>query len=325
MSLVTATAFQVSPAVQARAFIVLGALAKSDVDDDFFYQMLVALKTALGQFSDSDTIPVVSMLRCIRNVVPALLPGSRYLPQIFWLAVALLQSSHIALYLEAANLLRVTVETLNAQDLLGEQGMAVSLLEYRAPIEDIATQLDQLLGLPFDVNFSFSLAAIIFKGMRLGFLRNTTTEVLRTLLRVASRATPEANIRNEGPGAAIVPDALGLFIALLPASTDASSYRQLLLDANADADWFMEYGFEATEDRHVPRVPLGLLGIADNDTALFVISLLRTMILSTPGDDAETEILFCLLSDVAMAYPDVLALTYVFFLCAWEFVLTKYS
>ena len=62
MSLVTATAVQVSPAVQARAFIVLGALATSDVDDDFFYQMLVALKTALSQFNDADTLAVVSML-----------------------------------------------------------------------------------------------------------------------------------------------------------------------------------------------------------------------------------------------------------------------
>ena len=40
MSLVTATAFQQSPAVQTRSFVVLAALAVSEVDDDFFYQIL---------------------------------------------------------------------------------------------------------------------------------------------------------------------------------------------------------------------------------------------------------------------------------------------
>jgi hypothetical protein len=322
MSLVTATAFQVSPAVQARAFIVLGALATSDVDDDFFYQILVALKTALSQFSDTDTMSVVSMVRCIRNVVPALLPNSRYLPQIFWLAVALLQSSHLALYPEAVNLLRVTTETLGSQNLLGKKGMSRALLNNRSSIEDIASQLDQLLCLSFEEHFSLALSAIIFKGIRLNFLQSTAVEALRALLRVSSQTAPEAHIKNEGPGAAISPEALGYFLALLPVSTNAASYRQLLMDSNADADWLIENGFEATEEQRVPRVPLGLLGIADDNVALFVISFLRTLIM-THGDDAETELLFCLLSDVATAYPEVLALTCVFLSSSLIFVLSK--
>ena len=104
MSLVTSSAFQLSPAVQTRAFVSLGILATSDVDDDLLYQMLVAFKTALSQSHESDTTSVVSMLRCIFRVVPALPINSRYLPQIFWLAVALLQSSHMGIYVEAINL-----------------------------------------------------------------------------------------------------------------------------------------------------------------------------------------------------------------------------
>ena len=101
MSLITSSAFQLSPAVQTRAFVSLGVLATSDVDDDLLYQMLVAFKTALSQSSENETTSVVSMLRCIRNVVPALPRYSRYLCQLFWLAVALLQSSHLVLYVEA--------------------------------------------------------------------------------------------------------------------------------------------------------------------------------------------------------------------------------
>ena len=79
MSLITSSAFQLSPAVQSRAFVALGVLATSDVDDDLLYQMLVAFKTALSQASETDTTSVVSMLRCITNVVPATNGNSRYL------------------------------------------------------------------------------------------------------------------------------------------------------------------------------------------------------------------------------------------------------
>jgi len=313
MSLVTSTAFQVSPAVQARAFIVLGALATSDVDDDFFYQMLVALKTGLSQFSESDTVPVVSMLRCLRNVVPALPLNSRYLPQVFWLAVALLQSRHFGLYLEAAHLLRVTTDTLYSQGYFEDQGMVATLLEYRASIEEVASQVDALLGVSFEVSFSFSLATVVFTGMRRGLLRGAAIDTLRTLLRISARAVPKGS--EDHPGLAIQYESLGFLLALLPASTDEGSYMQLLTDANVDSSYMPQDRFEPADQKHVPRVPLALLGITDQDTALFVISFLRTMIMSTQGDDAETEILFCLLSEVADAFPAVLAVACVAWLC----------
>ncbi|KAI0040644.1 hypothetical protein FA95DRAFT_1647858 [Auriscalpium vulgare] len=312
MSLVTATAFQVSPTIQARAFVVLGALATADVDDDFFYQMLVALRNALSASSEAVPISVVSMLRCLSSVVPALVPNSRYLAQVFWLAVALLESSHIAFYPEAANLLRVAVESLGAQGLLRERGVAPTLLDQRAAMEEVAVQLDQLLGISFEDSFSFSMAAVIFKGVRPHFLRPTAVELLRSFLRVSSRATVDYDEPpNEGPGGAIAPDALGYFLALLPVSTTPSAYRQLLMDANADAYWLLDDGVDAADELGtVPRVSLDLLGIADFDVALLVVSFISTMLGSNQGDNAETEILFCLLADIALAYPDVLAITY---------------
>lgn len=105
MSLVTSSAFQLSPAVQTRAFIALGVLATSDVDDDLLYQMLVAFRSAL-QSTDKDLSSVISMLRCIYRVVPSLPRQSRYLPYLFWLAVGLIQSSNAVVYLEAVSTLR---------------------------------------------------------------------------------------------------------------------------------------------------------------------------------------------------------------------------
>ena len=45
MGLLTLTAFQLSPSVQPRAFVVMGTLALSDVDDDLLYQMLIAFRS----------------------------------------------------------------------------------------------------------------------------------------------------------------------------------------------------------------------------------------------------------------------------------------
>ena len=46
MALVAPTAFQQSPAIQTRSFVALAALAISQVDDDFLYQILVAFECA---------------------------------------------------------------------------------------------------------------------------------------------------------------------------------------------------------------------------------------------------------------------------------------
>ncbi|EIN11059.1 hypothetical protein PUNSTDRAFT_51619 [Punctularia strigosozonata HHB-11173 SS5] len=306
MSLVTSTAFQLSPAIQSRAFLVLGTLATSDVDDDLLYQMLVAFKTALSQSTESDTSAVVRMLRCIYNVVPSLIENSRYLPHMFWLAVALLQSSHISYYMEATQLLVSTITTMEKQSAFVEDGVSTTLLSARTQIEDIAGQLDHLLGLSFTNAFSFSLATTIFKGVRHSGLKDSADSALRTLLKATAQAAAEAK-SHPSP---LCPDALGYFLALLPLSTNTETYRQLLRDSQVDEFWLVEYLNNPGEKGAVPRVPFELLGVQDSTTALLVTSFVGAMLESAQGDDAETEILFNVLSDVAVAFPETVSLAY---------------
>ncbi|KAI0291754.1 hypothetical protein BC826DRAFT_969907 [Russula brevipes] len=264
MSLVTATAFQVSPTIQFRAFVVLGELATADVDDDFFYQMLVAFRSTLIRTTDS-TISVVSMLRCIRNVVPALQRGSRYLGPIFWLGVALLQFGHMAFYAEASQLLRVTIQRLADQGFVQEHGVPESMLEHRYGFRDIADQLDQSLKISFESSFSLSLAAILVKGFKLKSFKPVALDSLRTMLRISSRAP--SNDEGNSP-LRVTPDSLGYFLALLSAATTQRKFGELLHDANLD-----EY-------------PAG----------------------DDPAESADEDV--PLLSDVSMAYPEVLTICY---------------
>ena len=309
MSLVTSMAFQLSAAIQPRAFIVIGTLATSDVDDDLLYQMLVAFKASLSQSNETNTTSVVSMLRCICKIIPALVENSRYICQVFWLAVALLQSSHIAFYVEATNLLRMSLEHMESQGSFNGSVHEI-LLDGRTPLEDIACQLDQLLGLSFDANFSFSLASIIFKGIRHSGLKDSAEAALRYLLRVTVRAGVKENGVLEGSREVLHADALGYFVALLPLSTSISSYRRLLEDCDVDASWLSET--TSNEDEGVPRVSLSFIGVNDASTALLLTSFVGAILTTAQGDDAETEILYNLLSDVAVLYPDTVSMAYVF-------------
>ncbi|KAF8270977.1 hypothetical protein EI94DRAFT_1797570 [Lactarius quietus] len=309
MSLVTATAFQVSPTIQFRAFVVLGELATAEVDDDFFYQMLVAFRSTLMRTTDS-TISVVSMLRCIRNVVPALQHGSRYLGPIFWLAVALLQFGHMAFYTEASQLLCVTISQLSEQGLVQELGVSDSLLEHRSGFREIADRLDQSLRISFESNFSFSLAAITIKGLKLKTFKPVALDSLRTMLRVSSRAASSVAQPEVRSLPRVAPESLGYFLALLSAATTQKAYRELLQDANLDACLSGEDPVERADEDDMPRISLSLLNITDVNVALLVVSFIGVMLEIFQGENAETEIYFKLLSDVSMAYPEVLAMCY---------------
>ncbi|KIL70462.1 hypothetical protein M378DRAFT_1044573 [Amanita muscaria Koide BX008] len=308
MSLITSTSFQLSPAVQIRSFIAMGTLATNDVDDDMLYQLLVALRNALYKANESQTLPIVSMLRCLRKMVPSLQQNSRYIVQLFWLAIALLQSSHMAFYEEATCLLRVSLEKMEADRMFYTAPMHVVLLEGRIPLDEVSSQLDEILKLSFETNFSFSLASIVFKGIRHTPFRNSAQAALRSLLSVTMRSRQRSSPEQRNT---TLSDALGYFLALLPLSTSGPAYRRLLEDCHVDDAWIPQPGIEDDEEENlVPRVSPLLLGITDSTTALLATSFVGVMLTTAQGDDAESELLYMLLCNIAVTYPDIVALVY---------------
>ncbi|KDR84288.1 hypothetical protein GALMADRAFT_87191 [Galerina marginata CBS 339.88] len=306
MSLVTATAFQQSPAVQTRSFVALAALAIAEVDDDFLYQILVAFKSALMKANETNTMAIVSMLRCMSKIVPAIVDTSRYITVLFWLAVALLEASHLGFYIEALSLLRVTLDNMEQQGMFKVNSVQVVLMEAREQLEDVTSQLDEMLRISFETSFSFSLAAIIFKGMRHSGLKDSAEAALRTLLRVTSGAQEEMV---NGFKQTVRPEALGYFVALLPVSTTPRSYKCLLNDAHIEGAWATDAEGD-DEDSGIPDLGHLSLGIHDSMTALLVASFIGTILASAQGDDSETQILYGLLSSLAMSYPEIISITY---------------
>ena len=306
MSLVTATAFQQSPAVQTRSFIALATLAVSQVDDDLIYQILVAFKSALARANESNTEPIISMLRCMCKIVPAVVGTSRYICVLFWLAVALLQGSHASYYAEASSLLQITLKTMEEQGLFRNNSVQNVLLEAREPLEEVTSQLDDMLRLSFERSFSFSLAAIIFKGLRHSALKESAEAALRTLLQVTVAAY--SNAASSGPPNLPSYDTLGYFIALLPVSTTPKAVYQLLKESKFDSI-DVAIPDPDDDDGRVPCLTAEFLGIHDSTTALFVTTFVGSILSTAQGDDAETELLCALLSDLCFSYPDIVSMT----------------
>lgn len=307
----TATAFQVSPVVQTRSFVALGSLATSDVDEDFMYQILAAMSKAFDSFHDNSAITVVSMLRCVCNLIPALNDHRRYVPAFFWLGVALLETGHPAFFAEASLLIRVSMETMEKKGLFRNRPVSAVLLEARQPFEELTLQMDDILCLSFDTEFSIAMAHVLFKGVRHSILRESAEDVLRTLLRVSVKSYHQANTNApNGMNATLPPDSLGYFLALLPLSSSTNAYRQLLKESSIDDAWHSDAGLPDL-DRDgscAPKVTPVFLGINDSSTALMVATLIGTMLGSAQGDDAETEMLYGLLAELSLSFPDVISL-----------------
>lgn len=222
MGLVAATCFQHNPATQPQAFIVLGYLASDEVDDDLIYQILVAMSTALSRFIESDSILIASMLRCLSCIIPGLLSDSQYVTSLFWLAIGVLQLGYIPLFAPGLQLMITALRSINTIS----NGMQFTelmefLLNARRTVTDQVKKLDQVSGVSFDTEFTFSLIAIIYKGVRHPSTKKLTTEVLLELLQLA--ANPGES--SAGDGTVVIPSGVAYFVALI--SISASSGDEL--------------------------------------------------------------------------------------------------
>lgn len=196
------------------------------------------------------------------------------------------------------------MENMMLQGIFDERGVSFTLLQERVPMEEVSVQLDHMLSLSFDSNFSFSLAAILFKGMRHRDLKEAAGEALRSLLRITTRCKG-----GEGetlPNDTVYYDSLGYFLALIPLSTTPRTFKKLLEEANTSPEPSREP--KPTEGKDLPQIPLTLLGISDPTTALLSTAFISSVLTTAQIDDDETEILYRILSDIGDKYPEVIAL-----------------
>lgn len=193
MSLVASTAFQSNPAIQPRAFTVMGCLAREDVDDDLLYQVLVALRSSIGRYmDDNDSEMMVAIVTALTKMMDKLPSASRYGTQLFWLALSLVRLVPIGLFNCAAMFLEAVLLNISASGELSNGRMILTLLQGRIPLDEAAIPLDEVYGIHFTAeNFHFAVTACMVKGMTDALTRSNAMRVISTFLDTTTANAPE--------------------------------------------------------------------------------------------------------------------------------------
>jgi neurofibromin 1 len=188
MSLVASTAFQNNPAIQPRAFTVMGCLAREEVDDDLLYQVLVALRNSVGRFGeDNNSDMLVAIVTSLSKMMAKLPSASRYGLQLFWLAISLLRLVPPALFNCTALFLESILTNINTSgDIRGDR-LVQQLLQGRAQLAEAALPLDDTYGIHFNSeNFHFAACACLVRGLTDTITKATALRVLSTFLEMTS-------------------------------------------------------------------------------------------------------------------------------------------
>ena len=193
MSLVASTAFQSNPAIQPRAFAVMGCLAREDVDDDLLYQVLVSLRTTINGFGeDPDAELLIAIVTTLTKMMANVSASSRYLVQLFWLAISLVRLVPLPLFDCAASLLEAVLQAIAATGEFKGGRMAAVLLRGRQPIEEVTQEIDALYGVAFTAeNFHYASTATLIKGLSDPTTKDTALRTLSSFLEISSASVPE--------------------------------------------------------------------------------------------------------------------------------------
>lgn len=197
MSLVASTAFQNNPAIQPRAFSVMGCLAREEVDDDLLYQVLVALRISIARFSgeDGNSEMLVAIVTALSRMMAKLPSTSRYGIQLFWLATFLLRLVPPSLFNCAAVFLESVLTNINTSGETRGTKLVAHLLQGREQLDDVALPLDDFYGIHFTYdNFHFAVCACLARGLSDTLTKATALHVLATFLDMTTlpAATPSS-------------------------------------------------------------------------------------------------------------------------------------
>ncbi|KAI9612051.1 hypothetical protein H4Q26_008141 [Puccinia striiformis f. sp. tritici PST-130] len=281
-SLVTSTCFQANPALQPRAFVVLGYLLTEEVDDDLLFQVLSALKPALGLPTGIDRALATSIISCGAKVLAGVAFNSPYRSASFWTGITLLQLEDPAIYAAALRLTRSAVRDFCQSEILGNQSLSQFLLDSRDHgTVEVMGQIEEVCGLRFDN------AGSMIKGLRHAQIAQDAEEFLELLV---VQATPPPN--GDRNGTRLSPEALPYFVVLLPIALRSGKLLQLFALANVDRN-----GLDASELAVSYGFIINQLRMSDHETALLVVAIFTSMI-SSADDEGELVFLYNMLAEL---------------------------
>lgn len=195
-SFVMNSCFIKSHSLQCRSFLVLGCLARIEVDDVVVSQVLQVLKMAVSTDNSSlgEEYCACTVL-CLTKMMDGLSENSMYPARLFWLALAILKVDNDTLFNNALLLLQSSLRTLDNLGAFKLKSLATFLLAAREPYFDEweAVNEKERIGLSEEY-FDLALCGIVLKGLEKSTTKPGTINALETLLEISAKN----NVRQKG-------------------------------------------------------------------------------------------------------------------------------
>ncbi|XP_048582480.1 neurofibromin-like isoform X2 [Nematostella vectensis] len=163
MELASNFAYQFNPALQPRTIVVVGCIS-NEASDDMVQRVLQVLIIALSNYTD--LVLIEAAVICLTKLQGILGKESKFHKAFFWIAVAVLQLSELALYPCGLVLLEQSLLTLDSHGVFEEQAHKVLMAVRQEPLLEFhCKQMDHFVGVSFYENFHFALVAHLVKGV----------------------------------------------------------------------------------------------------------------------------------------------------------------
>lgn len=259
---------------------------------------------------------LTSMLRCLTLVISGVSSDSRYGgAATFWLGLGVLQTGRIPLMSVAIDLLVAALK--QAEGLgLAESGIQRLLLTHR-PKDLAVIKLDAYTGVDFQskIAFTFSVAALAYRGMRIESTRAATKELFGLLM---APGLTHANARM----GFVPPQCLAYFLCRYSVKNNNVERKYLVdltcgkgtfdrLPNHANVFSLLEIPYVSSSRFTSHHNILSQRGRSrDTPTAIMVIALLFGMLRAAELEH-ERVVLLTTLAEAARQLPDIVAIWYV--------------
>ncbi|KAF5096237.1 hypothetical protein D0Z00_002847 [Geotrichum galactomycetum] len=176
---------------QSRSILILGCAARVDVSDRDVTQILEFTSVAITSPGDPATKEelLTCLTFCISRVTDGLRLDSKYLPKLFWLAIAVLSTRNMGIFTYALHLLQTTLKTL---DEYGAFKNSPTIGHYFMGVKEAFKSEWMLLEKETHIVFSaesfdVQLCAVLLPGLEKSITRAATLGVFEVLLSVSAR------------------------------------------------------------------------------------------------------------------------------------------
>lgn len=184
-----------SLALQCRSFVILGCLAKIEVEDLIVTQVLSVLKDSLT--SERQVLNeeyAACTLFCLTKMVEGLPANSKYHAKLFWLALSVLKTGSLTLFSYSLNLVQECLRVLDELGTFKSVGIAEYMMQGREFMEDEWRKIDGMTKVKFSVEFfDLALCASVLRGLEKSATRSSTLKALEIFMEISSKNNVKDN------------------------------------------------------------------------------------------------------------------------------------